>query len=163
MSVAEIDTDGWPFVRRQAWFKDRDYTEVWVSRNGVSWHMLGMEDPLMDPATAATLVVYVAPMAGGDWFWRVGEDKRNGRGWHGQAPTEAEAYAQAANALCNVPAPELRHHEHVTHELPGLDESIVPGRRVGPGETDVEGAAAYRARRAEQRARIAGEGGDPPE
>lgn len=52
--------------------------------------------------------------------------------------------------------------------MPGLDQSIVPGRRVGPGETDHEGAAEYQ-RRAEERRRSyesrpprpAGPRGDP--
>jgi hypothetical protein len=46
-----IDTAGWAHVRHQKWHKDRRYSEVWVSNDGKSWTMLGMEGPpysLMD-------------------------------------------------------------------------------------------------------------------
>lgn len=40
-----IDTSGWSHVSRKPWFKDRRYTEVWVSKDGKHWRMLGMDGP----------------------------------------------------------------------------------------------------------------------
>jgi hypothetical protein len=40
-----IDTSGYSHVSHRPWFKDRRYTEVWVSHDGTSWKMLGMEGP----------------------------------------------------------------------------------------------------------------------
>lgn len=41
--VRTVDTTGWSHVRHRRWQQDRRYIEVWGSRDGKHWTMLGME------------------------------------------------------------------------------------------------------------------------
>ncbi len=36
------------------------------------------------------------------WFWRVAQDWPNGRGWHGEEETQAEALQAAADKLRGI-------------------------------------------------------------
>lgn len=59
-----LDTKGYNHVSYKPWHKDRRYTEVWVSKDGQSWKMLGMEGPSRCKTCGRLLIPWARAEAG---------------------------------------------------------------------------------------------------